>query len=206
MVRTVADLYGLTLEDFVNLDRLAEKSSQNLLGAIAASKQTTLARFIYALGIRHVGEHVARVLAARFPSVEDLEKASVDDLMEVDEVGPRVAESIGNFFGEPRNKEVVDSLLAAGLRYEKVKRRAGPGALEGKVFVFTGSLETMKRGDARKLVEARGGTAASSVSKRVDFVIAGADPGSKLDKARELGLKIIDEEEFKKMVARAPRP
>jgi DNA ligase (NAD+) len=206
MVCTVADLYGLTLEDFLNLDRLAEKSSQNLLGAIAASKQTTLARFIYALGIRHVGEHVARVLAARFPSVEDLENASVDDLTEVDEVGPGVAESIGNFFGEPRNKEVVDSLLAAGLRYEKATSRAGPGALEGKVFVFTGSLETMKRGDARKLVEVRGGTAASSVSKKVDFVIAGADPGSKLDKARELGLKIIDEEEFKKMVARPPRP
>jgi DNA ligase (NAD+) len=202
VVHTVADLYGLTMEDFLNLERLAEKSSQNLLDAIEKSKQTTLARFVYALGIRHVGEHVARVLAARFTTMEEIEEASVEELMEVDEVGPRVAESIRNFFGEPRNKEVVDNLTARGVRYIKPARRRARGALEGKVFVFTGGLRTMKRGDAKRLVEERGGTAASSVSKKVDYVVAGEDPGSKLDRARELGLEIISEEEFKNMLSR----
>lgn len=200
VVRTVADLYGLTMEDFVNLERLAEKSSKNLIDAIDASKQTTLARFIYALGIRHVGEHVARVLAARFPTIEDLEKASIEDLMEVDEVGPRVAESIKNFFGQARNKQVVDSLVATGVRYEKAARNAEPGPLAGKVFVFTGSLQTMKRAEAKNLVEERGGTAAAAISKKVDYVVAGAEAGSKLEKARDLDLKVISEEEFRKMV------
>lgn len=200
IVHTVADLYGLTMEDFVNLERLAEKSSQNLLDAIERSRQTTLARFVYALGIRHVGEHVARVLAARFTTVKEIEKATVEELMEVDEVGPRVAESIRNFFGEPRNTEVVNSLLARGVIFRKPAGRRAAGTLEGMVFVFTGSLQTMKRGDARKLVEERGGTAASSVSKKVDYVVAGRDPGSKLDKAKELGLEIISEEEFRKLV------
>jgi DNA ligase (NAD+) len=201
VVRTVADLYGLTMEGVVNLERLAEKSSQNLIDAIDASKRTTLARFIYALGIRHVGEHVARVLAARFPTIGNLEKASVEDLMDVDEVGPRVAESIKNFFGQPRNKEVVDNLLAAGVRYEKVAGSAEPGPLAGKVFVFTGSLQTMKRAEAKNLVEERGATAATAISKKVDYVVAGAEAGSKLDKARDLGLEVISEEEFKKMVS-----
>lgn len=201
VVHTVADLYSLTMDDLVKLERLAEKSAQNLMDAIEKSKQTTLPRLIYALGIRHVGEQVARVLASRFNTIEELEKATVEQLVEVDEIGPRIAESIVNFFGEPRNGEVVDSLLSRGVEYGKARKQA-PGPLAGKVFVFTGSLETMKRGEAKKLVEDRGATAASSISKRVDYVVAGADPGSKLDKAKELGLKIIDEDEFKKMISR----
>jgi len=201
VIQTVADLYSLTMDDLVKLERLAEKSAQNLIDAIERSKQTTLPRLIYALGIRHVGEQVARVLAGHFNMVDELEKATVDELVEVDEVGPRIAESIVNFFGEPRNRQVVENLLSRGVRYESAPKRAAAG-LKGKVFVFTGSLETMKRGDAKRLVEDRGATAASSISKKVDYVVVGADPGSKLDRAKELGLKIIGEDEFKKMVSR----
>lgn len=200
LVRTVADLYRLTIDDFLSLERLAEKSSQNLIDSIDKSRRTTLPRFIYALGIRHVGEHVARVLSGRFSSINELEKATVPELMEIDEVGPRVAESIHNFFSEPRNKEVVDNLLSYGARYEKPAARSALGSLEGKIFVFTGSLETMKRGEAKRLVEERGGTAASSISKKVDYVVVGQDPGSKLDRARKLGLEVISEEDFRKMV------
>ncbi len=200
LVRSVADLYRLTIDDFLSLERLAEKSSQNLIDSIDKSRRTTLPRFIYALGVRHVGEHVARVLSRRFSSINELEKATVPELMEIDEVGPRVAESIHNFFSEPRNKEVVDKLLSYGVRYEKTAARRALGSLEGKVFVFTGSLETMKRGEAKRLVEERGGTAASSVSKKVDYVVVGQDPGSKLDRARELGLEVISEEDFRRMV------
>ncbi len=205
VVHTVADLYALTLDDLVALDRLAEKSSRNLLEAIDRSRRTTLARFIYGLGIRHVGEHLAQVLAERFQTIDALEKATVEDLVEVDEVGPRVAESIRNFFDEPRNKHVVDELLAHGLRFGKPARRTAPGPLDGKVFVFTGSLGDMKRGDAKRLVEALGGAVASSVSKKVDYVVVGEDPGSKLDRARELGIQIVAEDEFKKMVSREGR-
>ncbi len=205
VVHTVADLYALTLDDLVALDRLAEKSSRNLLEAIDRSRRTTLARFIYGLGIRHVGEHLAQVLAERFQTIDALEKATVEDLVEVDEVGPRVAESIRNFFDEPRNKHVVDELLAHGLRFGKPAGRTAPGPLDGKVFVFTGSLGDMKRGDAKRLVEALGGAVASSVSKKVDYVVVGEDPGSKLDRARELGIQIVAEDEFKKMVSREGR-
>ncbi|MGD9141674.1 MAG: NAD-dependent DNA ligase LigA, partial [bacterium] len=200
VIHTVADLYSLTMDDLVKLERLAEKSAQNLIDAIERSKQTTLPRLIYALGIRHVGEQVARVLAGHFNMVDELEKATVDELVEVDEVGPRIAESIVNFFGEPRNRQVVENLLSRGVSYESAPKRAAAG-LRGKVFVFTGSLETMKRGDAKRLVEDRGATAASSISKRVDYVVVGADPGSKLDRAKQLGLKIIGEDEFKKMIS-----
>lgn len=200
LVHSVADLYRLTIDDFLSLERLAEKSSQNLIDSINKSRRTTLPRFIYALGIRHVGEHVARVLSGRFSTINELEKATVPELMEIDEVGPRVAESIHNFFSEPRNKEVVDNLLSYGVRYEKPGARRALRSLEGKVFVFTGSLETMKRGEAKRLVEERGGTAASSISKKVDYVVVGQDPGSKLDRARELGLEVISEEDFRRIV------
>ena len=201
VIHTVADLYGLTMEDLTGLERLAEKSSRNLIDSIAASRQTTPARFIYALGMRHVGEHVAGVLAARFPAIEDLEEAGLEDLLEVDGVGPAVAESIRNFFGEKRNRDVVDKLIAGGVKLEKAAPGTGPGPLAGKVFVFTGSLSHMKRAEAKRLVEERGGTAASSVSKKVDYVVAGDEAGSKLDRARELGLEIISEDEFMKMIA-----
>ncbi len=200
VVHSVADLYRLTVDDFSSLERLAEKSSQNLIDAIDKSRRPSLARFIYALGIRHVGEHVARVLSGRFASIDALGKATVPELMQIDEVGPRVAESIHNFFSEPRNREVVDKLLSHGVRYEKPAARRAPGDLDGKVFVFTGSLETLKRSEARRLVEERGGSAASSISKKVDYVVAGRDPGSKLARARELGLEIISEDVFRKMV------
>jgi DNA ligase (NAD+) len=200
VIGTVADLYALRTEDLVSLERLAEKSARNLIDAIEKSKHTTLARFIYALGIRHVGEHVAQVLARRFRSMEELEQTGAEELMEVDEVGPRVAESIRNFFGEERNRQVVKNLLAAGVTYERPSKRAASGALSGKVFVFTGSLRTMKRTEAKRIVEDHGGTTAGSVSKRVDYVVAGDDPGSKLDKAEDLGVEVISEDDFRKMV------
>ena len=201
VVGTVADLYRLTMDDFINLERLAEKSSDNLLKAIAGSRRTTLARFIYALGIRHVGEHVARVLAGRYTTIEEFEDATIPELMEIEEVGPRVAESIHNFFKEPRNREVIASLLSYGVSYERAARETGRGPLKGKTFVFTGSLETMKRSEAKRLVEERGGTAASSISKKVDYVVAGEDPGNKLDRARELGLKVLSEAEFRELLS-----
>ena len=200
VIHSVADIYRLEMDDIVNLERLAEKSAKNLIEAIDRSRQTTLSRFIYALGIRHVGEHVATVLADRFSSIEELRKAAAAQLMEIDEVGPRVAESITNFFSEPLNTEVVDRLLSYGVRYERPEGRDAPGALRGKVFLFTGSLSTMKRSEAKRLVEERGGTAASSVSRKVDYVVVGEDPGTKLGRARELGLEIITEDEFRKMV------
>jgi len=202
VIRTVADLYKLTAEDLVDLERLAEKSADNLINAIDKSRETTLARFIYALGIRHVGEHVAEVLARQFASIEELEKAKVPDLMEIKEIGPRVAESINTFFSEPRNKDVIRDLLSYGVHYEKPARRQAPGTLDGKVFVFTGALESMKRSEAKQLVEEHGGTIASSVSRKVDYVVVGDDPGSKLEQAEELGIKTIDEAEFKKLISR----
>jgi DNA ligase (NAD+) len=200
VISNVAELYRLDMDDLMALDRLAEKSSKNLLDAVERSKSTALSRFIYALGIRHVGEHIAQVLAGRFSSVEEIEKASVPDLMEVEEIGPRVAESIDNFFGEKRNRDVIEKLISYGVRYEKPEKEAAGGPLQGKTFVFTGSLKSMTRSEAKRLVKQRGGDAASSVSRKVDYVVAGEGAGSKLGRAEELGIKVIDEAEFKRML------
>ncbi|MFH1314073.1 MAG: NAD-dependent DNA ligase LigA [Candidatus Eisenbacteria bacterium] len=200
LVTTVADIYRLEMSDLLKLERLAEKSSENLLAAIAKSKQTTLPRLIFALGIRHVGEHVAQVLAENFSSIEELEEADLETLTAIHEIGPKVAESIRAFFSQEGNTRVVRELIGAGVRYEKPRRRAA-GKLTGKVFVFTGTLSEFKRGDAKKLVEGLGGRVASGISKKIDYVVAGEDPGSKFEEARKLGIQTIDEAAFKKMIS-----
>jgi len=198
-VKDVADLYYIEKEALIALERMAEKSAQNIIDAIEESKEKPLAKFLFALGIRHVGEHTSEVLARRYPRLEDFFHLSEEDLQEVEEVGPEVAASVVHFFKDKKNKESIERLKKAGVKViepqGKVKER-----FAGKVFVFTGSLQSYGRVEARNLVESMGATTASSVSKRVDFVVAGQDPGSKFDKAKELGIKILTEEEFKKMI------
>jgi DNA ligase (NAD+) len=194
LVGTAADLYKLRLEDLASLERMGEKSAQNLLDQLETSKRTTLARFIYALGIRNVGEATARDLASHFGALEPLLDADEERLQEVPDVGPVVAMSIRRFFAERHNREVVHALRRAGVRWEEGRRKAaaaGPGA--GKTFVLTGTLPSMTREEAAELIESRGGKVTGSVSKKTDYVVAGAEPGAKLAKAEALGVAVLDE-------------
>jgi DNA ligase (NAD+) len=179
---------------------MADKSANNILTAIASSKKTTLARFIYALGIRHVGEATAKDLARHFGDIEPLINASVEELLEVNDVGPAIAASIIAFFNEPLNREVVQQLIAAGVHWPKLERSQHVHRLVGKTFVLTGTLPTLTREHATALIEAQGGKVQSSVSKKTDFVLAGEEAGSKLIKAQELGLRIISEQEFQTLL------
>jgi DNA ligase (NAD+) len=199
LVKNVADLYGLTRDDFMLFDRMGDKLAENLLNAIERSKHRELARFIYALGIRHVGEHTAKLLAMAFGSIENLAKAAEEELLAVREIGPQVARSIREFFNNPENQRVVERLLAAGVTPSAEEKRVG-GKFTGKTFVFTGALSRFSRAEAQQLVEREGGHAAGSVSKKTDFVVAGAEAGSKLDKARQLGVTVLTEEEFQRML------
>jgi DNA ligase (NAD+) len=194
LIRTPADLYRLGLEELAALERMGEKSAQNLLDQLERSKRTTLARFIYALGIRNVGEATARDLASHFGALEPLMDADEGELEEVRDVGPVVAMSIRQFFAERHNRDVVHALRRAGVRWEEGRRRepaAGPAA--GKTFVLTGTLPGMTRDEATELIESRGGKVTGSVSKKTDYVIAGADAGSKLAKAEALKVPVLDE-------------
>jgi DNA ligase (NAD+) len=199
LVRNVADLYTLTQDDFMQFERMGDKLAENLLNAIAASRERELSRFIYALGIRHVGEHTAKLLATSFGSIHNLAKASEEELLAIREVGPQVALSIRTFFHNPDNREVVERLLAAGVTPSVTEKKVG-GRFTGKTFVFTGALTRFSRDDAKKLVEDEGGHAAGSVSKKTDYVVAGEEAGSKLEKARQLGVKVLTEEEFLAML------
>jgi len=200
LVSKVSDIYRLTRDDLLGLERMAGKSSDNLLAAIEESKTTTLDRLIYALGIRHVGDHVAYVLAEHFGSIEALEQAGVEELTSVREVGPVVAESVHAFFQQETNCKVLRELKAAGVAYPATARRE-PGKLSGKTFLFTGSLKHFKREEAKRLIEGLGGRVVSGISKKVDYLVAGEDPGSKLDEAHRLGVKTIDEADFKRLVS-----
>jgi len=193
LVRDVADLYSLTHEQLANLERMADKSASNLLAEIENSKQVELARVIFALGIRFVGERTGQFLAEHFGSLDKLAQAAEEELYEVEEVGPRVAESILHFFREPQNRKVLEKLRQAGLQFAQKKARQAEGKLAGKQFVLTGTLPNYSRDQAARLIEEAGGRVISSVSKKTDYVVVGADPGSKLDKARALGVKTIDE-------------
>ncbi len=200
LLKTVADIYTLRQEDLVKMERFAERSAANLIRSIEDGKKTSLSRLVYALGIRHVGVHVARVLAERFPSLEDIERAGLEELIEIKEIGPIVAESIYTFLRQDRNAQVIEQVLARGVTYEKAAP-LGLGPLTGKVFVFTGTMKSLKRSEAKKMVEALGGRVASGVSSKVDYVVAGADPGSKLAEAGKIGIEIINEEAFKKITS-----
>ncbi len=194
MVRTPADLYRLRMQDLLTLERMGEKSAQNLLDAIAASRTSTLGRFLFALGIRNVGETTARDLARHFGSLDAIMEADVDVLQTVPDVGPVVARSIVEFLSEPHNREVIEALRAAGVQWsEEAPSREASAALAGKTFVLTGTLPSMSRDEAKAMIEAHGGKVTGSVSKKTHHVVAGADAGSKLSKAEELGISILDE-------------
>ncbi len=196
IVRTLPELYTLGLAKLAALDRMGEKSAANLLAGLEKSKRTTLARFLYGLGIRHVGETTAKDLARHFGGIERVMDASVEQLLEVNDVGPVVAESIRTFFDQPHNREVVEQLRAAGVHWDEHDGHRPDAAalpLAGKTLVLTGTLPTLSRDEAKDLIEAAGGKVSGSVSKKTHYVIAGDEAGSKLDKARELGVPVLDE-------------
>jgi DNA ligase (NAD+) len=199
LVKNVADLYKLTKDDLLKLDRMGEKSAENVLAEITASKKLPLERVIYGLGIRFVGERTAQFLAEHFGSLDAIMDASSEELEEVNEVGPRIAESIVEFFGDEHNRKLVSDLRTAGLTFSGQKKEKGT-KLAGKTFVLTGTLARHTRDEAKKMIEDAGGRVSGSVSKKTDYVVAGSDAGSKLDKARELGVNVIDEEELERLV------
>ena len=200
IVKDFADLYKLDLETLAGLERMAEKSAQNLLDEIAASKKNGLARVIYALGIRMVGERTAQLLAEHFGSMDKLEKASEDELTGVTEVGPKVAEGILEFFSESANRKLIERLREAGVNMREERHVAKGTKFAGMAFVFTGTLANRTREEAEALVTANGGKAGSSVSRKTTYVVAGADPGSKYDKAKALGVEILTEAQFEKLL------
>jgi DNA ligase (NAD+) len=200
LIKDVADIYYISKEELIELERMADKSAQNIIDAIEASKTKPLSKFLYALGIRHVGETTAEDLARHFTRLDDFSHLSEEDLMEVEGIGPQVAASVFQFFRDKKNKESIERLKKAGVTVIEPKVK-GKGKLAGKTFVFTGALKGFGRDEARNLVESMGGMIASSVSKKVDFVVVGEDPGSKFDKAKELVIKTLTEEEFKKMIS-----
>jgi DNA ligase (NAD+) len=200
LLKSLADLYSLKKEDLVTLERMGDKLAQNMLAAVARSKKTTLPRFINALGIKHVGEATAQALADHFGSLEKLQAASAEQIEETPDVGPTVAEAIRTFFDDARNVTLIRQLLDAGIEF-KAPQRAGTG-LEGQVIVFTGGMETMSRDDAKALAQSHGAKTADSVSKTVTLVVAGPGAGSKLEKATKLGIKVLDEGAFLKLIGR----
>jgi DNA ligase (NAD+) len=205
MIRDQADLYFLRKEDLMLMDRMGEKLAENLLNAIHRSKTPSLTNLTYALGIRNVGYHLAGVLAKHFESIDNLARQSIEDLTRVHEIGPIVAESIYNFFHNPKNLEVIHKLKQGGVVFPVEEAVAKETPLAGKTFVFTGALDSLTRAEARKLIEDKGGRISSSVSAKTDFVIVGTDPGSKYDDSVRLGIKTLNEEELRELVGRRLR-
>jgi DNA ligase (NAD+) len=200
LVEDFADLYALELEEVAALERMGEKSAQNLLEEIEVSKKNSLARLIFALGIRFVGERTGQLLAEQFSSLEELAAAGEEQLVEVPEVGPKVAASIAEFFSEAANRELIKKLRKTGVHPTAEKREVKSQKLAGKSFVFTGGLANRSREEAGELVQQHGGKVSDSVSKKTDYVVVGSDPGSKYDKAKELGVTILSESEFEKLL------
>lgn len=205
LVANPADLYRLDLERLAALERMGGKSAANVLAAIERSKDATLGRFVHALGIRHVGEVTAKDLARHFGALDALMAADAEALAQAPDVGPVVAESVARFFAQPHNREVIAQLRAAGVRWAEGEpaRAATAGAFAGKIVVLTGTLSALSRDEARERIEAAGGRVTGSVSKKTDFVVAGSDAGSKLERARELGIEVLDEARFRAMLGKA---
>lgn len=201
VIRTLPDLYRLGLTSLASLDRMADKSAQNIIEALEKSKHTTLPRFLFGLGIRHVGEATAKELARHFGSLDAIMDATLEQLLQVSDIGPIVALSVRTFFDQAHNREVVEQLRACGVTWQEgAPAPVTPKPLSGKSFVLTGTLPTLSRDDAKDLIEAAGGKVAGSVSKKTSFVVAGAEAGSKLDKAQELGVAVLDEAGLKEML------
>ncbi len=198
LIKRISDIYRLKKADLQRLPRFAEKSARNLIEAIEKSKERNLARVIYALGIPNVGEHTAKLLAEKFGSIDRLMNASMEELISIKEIGPETAESIVNFFKEKRNREEIEELKKLGVKMEYVEE--GKKKLKGKKFVFTGSLKSMTRGEAKAIVEDMGGEVLNTVSRNIDYVVVGENPGSKYEKAKKLGVKIINEREFLRLI------
>jgi len=201
LVRTLPELYTLGLAKLAALDRMADKSAANIVAALDKSRQTTLPRFLFSLGIRHVGEATAKELARHFGTLDAILQASAQQLLEVNDVGPIVAESVRAFFDQPHNVEVIEQLRACGIGWpESAPTALQAKPLSGKTLVVTGTLPSMGRDEVKDRIEAAGGKVAGSVSKKTDFVVAGAQAGSKLDKALALGVPVIDEQGLKEML------
>jgi DNA ligase (NAD+) len=200
LVKSYADLFFLDKATAADLERMGEKSAQNLKDAIVKSKRIGLARFVYALGIRHVGEHIAHVLARTFKTLDTLMAATTDELETVKEIGPQVSQSVRAFFDNPENQRNIERMLKAGIRIE-TKGALIDEPLAGMTFVLTGALDSMTRTDAKARIEALGGKVASSVSRKTTYVVAGKEPGSKLDKAKQIGVRVLDEKEFMEVLS-----
>lgn len=200
MISDVGDLYFLSKEDLLNVEHFQEKSAENFYNSVDDSKKRPFSRVLFGLGIRHVGSHVSDVLAKNFPSIEELRDASFEDLTVINEIGPVVAESVIKFFGQESNLKVIDKLKRAGLNMQEVVEIGAPKKLEGLTFVLTGTLARFAREEAEEKIKALGGRPSSSVSKNTSYVVVGEKPGSKLDKAKDLDVKIINEEEFAKLI------
>ena len=200
LVKDAADLYTLKLDELASLERMAEKAAQNLLDEIKESKHAGLARLIFALGMRFVGERIGQILAEHFGALEVLAAAREQELEQVEEVGPKVAESIVEFFAEQANRQVIAKLRQAGVEMKEKRAKPKDTRLAGKAFVITGILSAWTRDEAKELIESRGGKVTSSVSKNTDYLVVGAEPGSKLEKARQLGVQTLDEKQFEKLV------
>jgi DNA ligase (NAD+) len=197
MVRSVADVYRITAGQLIELERMGKKSAEKIVANIEGSKARPLPRVLNGLGIPFVGERTAQILAETFGSLDVIANAGMEELQKADEVGPKVAHSIRQFFGEPRNQALVEQLREAGLRFDHpIRPRKAEGPLEGLTFVLTGTLPNLTREDAKARIEAAGGKVTGSVSKKTDFVVAGEDAGSKLDKAQTLGVPVLDEKQL----------
>jgi len=201
LLRSYADIFCLDVDTLKDLDRMGLQSAENLISAINAKKNITFSRFLYALGIRHVGEHIARLLSDRFGSMDEISRASIDDLESIPGIGPKVAQSVVSFFANPENQAVIRQIFEQGVTIVPDQRQGQKAQVfAGKTFVLTGTLSAMRRNEAKQRIEAAGGRVSGSVSSKTDFVVCGTDPGSKLEKARRLGVKVIDENEFQEML------
>jgi DNA ligase (NAD+) len=200
LVQDLADLYYLKKEDILSLERKADKSAENILSAIEGSKKRDFDRVIFGLGILHVGRRAAELLADNYKDIDELMSANPEELQNIEGIGPKIADSIVMFFNEKHNQHLVEKLRKAGVNMKGKRVGGEAGKLKGKTFVFTGGLSSFSREDAEEMVRKLGGKATSSVSKKTDYVVAGTEPGSKYDKAVKLGIKVIDEEEFKRLI------
>jgi DNA ligase (NAD+) len=206
LIHDVADLYSITPEQLLELDGFAEKSAQQLVAAIAASKTQPLSRLLFGLGIRHVGATAAELLARHFGELDALARASTDEILAIRGIGETIALAVTAFFADPSARKLVKELAAAGVNFSEPKQVAAGGAFKGLTIVITGTLPTLSRAEATELIESQGGRVTSGVSKSTDFVVVGEDAGSKLEKARTLGVETIDEAELLRRIGKTERP